>query len=209
MTERRQAPKQSKRAAARARRGGASLRAKKEPKPKQPLFRVPELAPPAETAPTGKMIGAGKEAQPQQPDRPAGWSMAAASRGWGPLDLSGGGDKLPPPGDYDGMIADLEVIDKSDVLWMIVSFRLDGLEASPAPEVRHDCEPRRPGRPAPGGQGHAASPSPCSATETPLEAIGDPFDLPGLFIGKPLNLTVAHKERDGVPELVVRTIRPR
>ena len=48
-----------------------------------------------------------------------------------------------------------------------------------------------------------------TATRTPREAIKDPFDLPGLFIGKPVNLTVAHKVRDGVPELVVRTIRPR
>ena len=44
---------------------------------------------------------------------------------------------------------------------------------------------------------------------TPLEAIKDPFELPGLFIDKPVNLTLAHKERDGVDELKVRTIRPR
>ena len=48
-----------------------------------------------------------------------------------------------------------------------------------------------------------------AATLTPLEAIKDPFELPGLFIGKPVNLTIAHKMRDGVPELAVRTIRPR
>ena len=47
------------------------------------------------------------------------------------------------------------------------------------------------------------------ATGTPLDAIKDAFDLPDLFIGKLVKLTVAHKERDGVPELVVRSIRPR
>ena len=58
-------------------------------------------------------------------------------------------------------------------------------------------------------EGARAPPPPRSGNLTPLEAIKDPFELPGLFIGKPVNLTVAHKMRDGIPELVVRTIRPR
>jgi hypothetical protein len=33
-------------------------------------------------------------------------------------------------------------------------------------------------------------------------------ELPRLLIGKRLELTVAHSRRDGVPELVVRSMRP-
>ena len=117
---------------------------------------------------------------------------------------------MPPPGDYDGVIADLDLIDKSDVLWMIVSFKLVGLEASPAPNIGYDRQSQRSGRRAIGvAEGPRLLHRLAMATGTPLDAIKDPFDLPGLFIGKPVKLTVAHKTRDGVPELVVRTIRPR
>ena len=88
---------------------------------KPPGPRAPEPVPPAQATPAGKMKDAGKEAQPRQPDRPAGWSTGGTFPEWGPLDLSGGGGKLPLPGDYDGVIADLELIDKSVVLWMVVS----------------------------------------------------------------------------------------
>ena len=136
--------------------------------------------------------------------------MGGASPEWGPLDLSGGGGKLPPPGDYDAVIADVELIDKSDVLWMIVSFKLVGLEASPAPNVGYDRQSQRPGPTSHRvAEGKRLLHRLAMATRTPLDAIKDPFDLPGLFIGKPVKLTVAHKTRDGVPELVVRTIRPR
>ena len=37
----------------------------------------------------------------------------------------------------------------------------------------------------------------------------NPDDIPALFEGKPVVLKLAHKVRDGVPELVVREIRPR
>ena len=197
-----------------------SVRTKKERKPKQPLFRVAEPAAPVEPAPADKMKGAAKKAQPQQPDRPA-WSLGGASPEWGPLDLTGGGGKLPPPGNYDAVIADVQLIDKPDMLRMIVSFQLDGHEATPAPKWAllasrngpSDSHERPRGRRS--STVHRTGRWPrllnrlATATRTPLEALKDPFDLPGLFIGKPVNLTVAHKERDGVAELVVRTIRPR
>lgn len=141
-----------------------------------------------------------------------GWpvgAQAAHPRNGGPLDLSGGGVKLPPPGDYDGVISDMRIIDKSDVLRTIISFRLEGVEATPAPVWamlasrkgavdEHDV-----------AEGMRLLHRLAAATATPLEAIRDPYDLPGLFIGKRVKLTLAHKERDGVWELVVRTIRPR
>ena len=117
---------------------------------------------------------------------------------------------MPPPGNYDAVISDVQLIDKSDVLWMIVNFKLVGLEASPAPNMGYARQSQRPVRRAIGlAEGARLLHRLAAATGTPLDAIKDPFDLPGLFIGKPVNLTVAHKERDGVPELVVRTIRPR
>src|SRR4051794_34148817 len=100
------------------------------PKPKQPLFRIPEPTRPAAPAPAEQMSGDEKEA-PRQPDMLASWSSGGASE-WGPLDLTGGGGKLPPPGNYDAVIADVDIKDKPDVLWMIVSFTLVGREASPA-----------------------------------------------------------------------------
>ncbi len=140
---------------------------------------------------------------------PAAWGLGGASPNWGPLDLTGGGGKLPPPGDYDAVISDVHLIDKSDRLWMIVDFKLVGLEASPAPMWALLASRNGQSDDHRLAEGARVLHRLAAATVTPLEAIKDPFDLPGLFIGKPVNLTVAHKERDGVPELVVRTIRPR
>ena len=137
------------------------------------------------------------------------WSIGGAPREWGPLDLSGDGSQLPPPDDYEGVIADLDVIDKSDVLWMTVSFKLVDLEASPAPKIVMIASCNGPVDEHRVAEGLRLLHRLAIATGTPLDAIKDPFDLPGLFIGKPVKLTIAHKTRDGVPELVVRTIRPR
>ena len=156
------------------------------------------------------MNGAAKEAQPRQPDRPAGWSIGGASPEWGPLDLTGGGGKLPPPGNYDAVISDVDTHRQVRRLWMIVNFKLVGLEASPAPNVGFARQSQRSVRRPSPGRGREAPPPPRGGDrDAARDAIKDPFDLPGLFIGKPVKLTVAHKERDGVPELVVRTIRPR
>ena len=139
----------------------------------------------------------------------SGTGAWGASPKWGPLDLSRGGAKLPPPGDYDGVIADLDVIDKSDVLWMIVSFKLVDLEASPAPKIVMIASHNGPVDEHRVAEGRRLLYRLAMATGTPLDGIKDPFDLRGLFIGKPVKLTIAHKTRDGVPELVVRTIRLR
>ena len=140
----------------------------------------------------------------------AGWSLGGASPEWGPLDLTGGGGKLPPPGDYDAVISDVDthrqvrraVDDRqlsSSSAWRRLP-RQCGL-CSPVATARSDDHRL--------AEGARLLHRLAAATGTPLDAIKDPFELPGLFIGKPVNLTVAHKERDGVPELVVRTIRPR
>ena len=120
-----------------------------------------------------------------------------------------GRSRLPQAGDYDAVISDVRLIDKSDRLWMIVDFNLVGLEASPAPmwallasHNGHSDDHRL-------AEGARVVRRLAAAILTPLEAIKDSFELPGLFLGKPVNLTVVHKERDGVKELVVRSIRQR
>ena len=137
-----------------------------------------------------------------------GWSLGDAPPEWGLLDLTGGGDKLPPPGNYDAVISDVKLIDKSDRLWMIVDFILAGLEASPAPMWALLASRNGPSDRHRLAEGARVLNQLATGTGTPRDAMKDAFELPGLFIGKPVNLTVAHNERDGVPELVVRTIRP-
>ena len=117
--------------------------------------------------------------------------------------------QIAAAGHYDAVISDVELIDKPDMLWMIVSFKLVGLEASPAPMWVMLASRNGPADDHRVAEGVRLLHRLATATRTPLDAIKDPFDLPGLFIGKPVNLTIAHKTRDGVPELVVRTIRPR
>ena len=81
---------------------------------------------------------------------------------------------------------------------MIVSFRLDGLEASPAPmlamiaSLNGSVDDHRV------VEGMRLIRRLAAATITPLDAIRDPYELPGLFIGKPVKLVLAHKVRDGV-----------
>jgi hypothetical protein len=48
-----------------------------------------------------------------------------------------------------------------------------------------------------------------AATGVDLPKALDPEDIRALLEGKPVVLRLAHKVRDGVPELVVREIRPR
>lgn len=181
----------------------------KEPRPKQRLFSGLEPAPAAEPARAGKMNGAEEDAQ-QQPERLSGWSLGGgASARWGSLDLSGGGGHLPPPGSYDALISDVELKDSTDVLWMVVRFQIVGEEAAPAPEwaALATCD----GSPYDDRKvkGMRLLNRLAAATMTPIGAITDPYELPGLFIGKSVGLVVAHKVRDGIPELVVREIRPR
>ena len=182
---------------------------KKPPQPKKPLPRRPRTGASRQTRAGGQDERRRERSAAAQPERPAGWSLGGAAPEWGPLDLTGGGGKLPPPGDYDAVIADLDLIDKSDVLWMIVSFKLVGLEASPAPMMGMIASRNGPVDQHRVAEGMRLLNRLATATGTPLDAIKDPFDLPGLFIGKPVKLTVVHKARDGIPELVVRTIRPR
>ena len=92
---------------------------------------------------------------------------------------------------------------------MVVSFKLVGLEASPAPKIVMIASRNGPVDEHRVAEGLRLLQRLAMATGTPPDAIKDPFDLPSLFIGKPVKLTIVHKTRDGIPELVVRTIRPR
>ena len=135
------------------------------------------------------------------------WSLGGASPEWGPLDLTGGGGNLPPPGDYDGVITDVDIKDKPDALWAIVSFILVDEEAAPAPMWALLATRNGPTYKHRLAGGAKVLRRLAAATGTPLDELKNAFDLPRLFIGKPVKLTIAHKTLDGVTELVVRTIR--
>ena len=126
---------------------------------------------------------------------------------WGSINLNAGSGKLPPPGTYPAMVADLRLHEKPDVLWCAVQFSLDGMAAAPRDVVHAIAaldDSQYASRVAEGLRflnrlSQAAG----------VEIAGVDYDeLPGLLIGKRLELTVAHSMRDGVPELVVRSMRP-
>ena len=154
-------------------------------------------------------------ATPDHPDPETGevvtpcWGMPEPPHKWDSLNVAFSGEGLPPPGDYPGSIAEVKIVDKGDTLWVIVQFTLDGLEAEPAAkfgvlgaipgsEYAHRL-----------AEGVRLLYRIAEATGTPITAIQDPFEVPKLFTGKKVSLAIAHRKRDGVPEMEVREIRPR
>ena len=135
-------------------------------------------------------------------------SGAAEPEGWGAIDFSSAHVGLPPPGEYQGRIAEVRLTDKGDTLWMAVTLRLDGHLAMPAAEMgaiaARDGSPHRPKV----ADGYRLLHRLAKAACVDLARINDPFDLPDAFAGRPLLIEVDHKTRDGVPELVVRRLKP-
>ena len=97
----------------------------------------------------------------------SGWTLPPRPQEWGGIDLSAIAATLPPPGVYPGTVAEVRLFDCVDVLWMRVRYRLDGIEAEPAPDMApiaacpgsahaHAC----PGRPPPSSprRGHRRRP---------------------------------------------------
>ena len=139
----------------------------------------------------------------------SGWTLPPRPKEWGAIDLSAIAATLPAPGIYPGTIAEVRLTDRVDVLWMTVHYRLDGIEAEPAADMAPIA--------ADPGSAHARRVPDgarllyrlAAATGADLSRGVNPDDIPALFEGKPVVLKLAHKARDGVPELVVREIRPR
>jgi hypothetical protein len=125
----------------------------------------------------------------------------------GPINLQATASNLPTPGTYPGAVADVRLHEKPDVLWCAVRFSLDGMSAAPR-DVLHaiaaldDC--RHAGRVAEGLRFLNRL-----SRAVGVEVAGvDYEELPRLLIGKRLEITLAHSMRDGVPDLVVRSMRP-
>ena len=98
------------------------------------------------------------------------------------------------------MIADLTLIDKSDLLWMAVHFKPrwpGGFSLHPGLAMIGIQRSDRPRLLAQHDEGMRLLHRLARATEVPLEAIGELEDpvsaLPDLFIGKKVNLTVKHE----------------
>jgi hypothetical protein len=126
---------------------------------------------------------------------------------WERIDFSAAAGKLPPPGSYPATISDIRIYQKPDVVWLNVLFTLDNTKASPQGAlyaVAATEGSRYLGRVVEG----------LRFLHRLLLAVGieiagaDIEDLPGLLLGKRLEVTVAHSMRDGMPDLVVRSMRP-
>jgi hypothetical protein len=146
-------------------------------------------------------------AKPNSNNAASGWALPEVGDGWG-LDLTGGSADLPAPGDYAAVIEEVRLAERSDVVWMIVRYRLEGFEAEPATDIAPIAA--RPGsehfrRRA---EGARLLNRLALATRVDLNVVKDPFDLPGLLERKRVTLRLAHRERDGVSELNVRAIMP-
>ncbi len=126
---------------------------------------------------------------------------------WGPINLTATAGKLPAPGTYPGAVADVRLIEKPDVLWCVVQFSLDGMAAAPR-DVMNAIAARD------DSQYATRVPEGLRFLSRLSQAVGvdivgvDCEELSRLLIGKRLELTVAHSRRDGVPELVMRSMRP-
>lgn len=126
---------------------------------------------------------------------------------WGPINLQAAANNLPAPGTYCGVIVDVRLHEKPDVLWCAVQFSLDGLGAAPR-DVLHavaaSADSSHINRVA---EGLRFLNRLALAVGVDIAGV-DYEELPRLLIGKRLELTVAHVKRDGVPDLVVRSVRP-
>ena len=126
---------------------------------------------------------------------------------WGPINLQAVAGSLPAPGTYPGAVADVRLHEKADVLWCAVQFTLDGTAAAPRDVLNAIAaidDSRHINR-VPEGLRFLYRLS--QAVSVDVAGV-DYEELPRLLIGRRLEVTVAHSRRDGVAELVVRSVRP-
>ena len=139
----------------------------------------------------------------------SGWTLPPRPQGMGPHRPQRHRRHAAGARPYPGTIAEVRLTDRVDVLWMTVHYRLDGIEAEPAADMAPIA--------ADPGSAHARRVPDgarllyrlAAATGADFSRGVKPDDIPALFEGKRVVLKLAHKARDGVPELVVREIRPR
>jgi hypothetical protein len=126
---------------------------------------------------------------------------------WGSIDFSAARANLPPPGPYAATITDVRLYDKPDVLWMGIEFSLDGTDAAPRGMLHAIAAREGSQHKHKMAEGLRAIAQLAIATGVTLEGIAYEA-LPGKLIGKRLELIVAHVSRDGILDLVVRSMRP-
>ena len=126
---------------------------------------------------------------------------------WGRIDFSAVQRSLQPAGTYPATIVDVQVNEKADVVWLGVGFALDETTAAPSPilaaiaaTVESEHVQRVP-------EGLRTLYRLSVATGVTLEGVSYEA-LPGLLMGKRLELVVGHGMRDGIAELVIRSMRP-
>jgi hypothetical protein len=127
---------------------------------------------------------------------------------WGELDFSRAPADLPPPGEYEGRVAAVRLSEKDDTLWMAVTYCLDGQTAIPAAEIGAIAARDGSAYKDRVADGYRLLRRLAEATFVELDKINDPFDLPAAFDGRALTIEVGRRTRDGVPELVVRKLKP-
>jgi hypothetical protein len=129
------------------------------------------------------------------PDPPPAWTLDLANQ-----------PELPPEGEYQARIA-LKLSDASQsTLWLFVNYSIDGIAAAPATEM--GVLAVRDGSKYADRVNEGRRLLYRLLTATGVQLPTDPFDLPALLEGKPVALTIGHRVRDGVKELVVRKVSP-
>jgi hypothetical protein len=127
---------------------------------------------------------------------------------WGKINLGAVINDLPAAGPYTATISDAVVHDKYPIaLWLSVSFTLEdrpGVIAKDMACVMADATGPHATRVA---EGRRFLNRLATATDVSLDGV-EADKIPELLIGRRVIVTVAHKLRDGVPDLVVRGIGP-
>jgi hypothetical protein len=127
---------------------------------------------------------------------------------WGVIDFSSLKANLPPPGEYPATIRQIDLRDGIDTLWLSVRYALDGTNVEPvsdlAPIAALDASRHKHRVP----DGARLLYRLANATGVTLPAKIAPSDIPKLFTGRRLRLVLAHKDVDGVTDLVVRKFAP-
>jgi hypothetical protein len=126
---------------------------------------------------------------------------------WGPINLSGLGNNLPPAGIYPASVTDFRLFEKPDVIWCAVDFTLSGTSASPRTMLHAIAATVDSPHASRVAEGLRFLHRLAQATSIAIDSV-DYEELPRLFLGRHLELAVAHSTRDGVPELVIRSMRP-
>lgn len=126
---------------------------------------------------------------------------------WRSIDFTSGlGNDLPPPGSHAARVGSIDVYDKGDVVWLVVTYFFSGFAETITEIAAIAAAPGSPYKNRVAG-GHRIIHRLAKATGRRVD-VAEPEELAPLFIGQDVILLVGHKKRDGVIELTVKGVSP-